>query len=110
MMHDIAVRCGDWTGAASFGVPKVEHRKDHSVGFGEGDSLSTRARANRVVVSRIGGTNTTLGTRANWVCSHIGGTSSGLQSMTMGTADIGERLRLSRNHRRRGWLFKSWRR
>ena len=109
MMHDIAVRCGDWTGAASFGVPKVEHREDHSIGFGEGGNLSTRARANRVVVSRMGGTSTTLGTsRANWVCSHIGGTSSGLQSMAMRADDIGERLRLCRNHRERGWLFKSW--
>ena len=44
----------------------------------------------------MGSTSTTFGTsRANWVCSHIGGTSSGLQSMTMGTADIGELSRKS---------------
>ena len=111
MMHDIAVRCGDWTGAASFGVPKVEHREEHSIGFGEGGNLSTRAGAIRVMGSRVGGTSTTLGTsRANWVCSHVGGTSSGLQSRAMRTAGIGERLRLSRNHRGRGWLFKPRRR
>ena len=111
MMHDIAVRSGDGAGAAGFGVPKVEHGEYHSVGFGEGSNLSTRAGAIRVVVSRMGGTSTSLGTgRANWVCSHVGGTSSGLQSSPVRTADSGERLRLSRNHRRRGWLFKSRRR
>ena len=109
MMHDIAVRCGDGAGAAGFGVPKVEHGEYHSVGFGEGSNLSTRAGAIRVVVSRMGGTSTSLGTsRANWVCSHVGGTSSGLKSRAMRTADIGVRLRLSRNHWGRG--FKSRRR
>ena len=62
MMHDIAVRCGDGTGAAGFGVPKVEHREYHSIGFEEGSNLSTRAGAIRVVVSRMGGTSTSLGT------------------------------------------------
>ena len=79
MMHDIAVRCGDGSGTAGFGVPKVEHGEYHSVGFGEGNNLSTRTGAIRVVVSHMGGTSTSLGTsRANWVCSHMGGTSSGL--------------------------------
>ena len=106
MMHDIAVRCGDWTRAvASFRVPKVEHREDHGVGFGEGSNLSTRAGTNRVVVSRMGGTSTTLGTsRANWVCSHVGGTCSRLQSRAVRTAGIGERLRLSRSLGGRSWV------
>ena len=47
--------------------PKFEHGEYHSVGFGEGSNLSTRAGAIRVVVSRMGGTSTSLGTgRANW--------------------------------------------
>ena len=88
-------------------MPKVEHREYHSIGFGEGSNLSTRAGAIRVVVSRMGGTSTSLGTgRANWVCSHVGGTSSGLQSRAKRTADIGERLRLSRNHRGRGLVVQ----
>ena len=107
MMHDIAVRCGDGTGAAGFGVPKVEHGEDHGFGFGKG-ATSMRTGAIRVVVSRMGGTSTCLGTsRANWVCSHVGGTGNGLQSGAMRTAGVGERLRLSRNHWGRGWLFKS---
>ena len=111
MMHDIAVRCGNGTKAIGFGVSKVDHGEDHSVGFGEGNNLSTRARANRVVVSRMGGTCTSLGTsRANWVCSHVGGTCSRLQSRAVRTAGIGERLRLSRNHGGRSWLIKSRRR
>ena len=101
MMHDIAVRCGNGTRAAGFGITKVDHGEDHSVGFGEGSNLSMRAGAIRVMVSRLGGTCTSLGTgRANWVCSHVGGTCNRLQSRAMRTADIGERLRLSRNHRR----------
>ena len=63
MMHDIAVRCGDGSGAAGFGVPKVEHGEYHSVGFGEGNNLSTRTGAIRVVVSRMGGTSTQTRTR-----------------------------------------------
>ena len=111
MMHDIAVRCGNGTRAAGFGMTKVDHGEDHSVGFGEGSNLSSRAGTIRVMGSRVGGTCTPLGTgRANWVCSHVGGTCSRLQSRAMRTADIGERLRLSRNHWGRGWLFKSRRR
>ena len=103
MVHDIAVRCCNRAGAAGFGVPKVEHGEYHSVGFGEGSKLSTGARAMRVVVSRMCGTSTSLGTsRANWVCSHVGGTSSGLKSRAMGTADIGGQLRLRRTHWGRG--------
>ena len=110
MMHDIAVRCGNGTRAVGFGVSKVDHGEDHGFGFGEGSNLSSRAGTIRVMGSRVGGTCSPLGGRASWVCSHVGGTSSGLQSRAMRTADIGERLRLSRNHRRRGWLFKSRRR
>ena len=62
MMHDIAVRCGNGTGAAGFGVSKVDHGEDHSVGFGEGSNLSTRAGAIRGMGSRVGGTCTPLGT------------------------------------------------
>ena len=111
MMHDIAVRCGNGTRAAGLGLSKVDHGKDHGVGFGEGSNLCARTGTIRVVGSRVGGTCTPLGTgRANWVCSHVGGTCSWLQSTAMRTAAIGERLRLSLNLGRRGWLFKSRRR
>ena len=111
MMHDIAVRCGNGTRAAGFGMSKVDHGEDHSVGFGEGSNLRTRAGTIRVVGSRMGGTSTSLGTgRADWVCSHVGGTSSGLQSRAKRTAGNSERLRLSRNLGGRSWLFKSRRR
>ena len=53
-MHDIAVRCGNGTRAAGFGVPKVDHGEDHSVGFGDGSNLSTRAGAVRVMGFPLG--------------------------------------------------------
>ena len=93
-------------GPQVFECPKL--CKCHGAEFGEGGNHRQRAGANRVVVSLMGGICTTLGTsRANWVCSHVGGTCSRLQSRAMRTVGIGERLRLSRNHRRRGCLFKS---
>ena len=62
MMHDIAVRCGNGTRAAELALSKVDHGKDHSVGFGEGSNLSARTGTIRVVGSRVRGTCTPLGT------------------------------------------------
>ena len=110
MMHDIAVRCGNGTRAAGLGMSKVDHGKDHGVGFGEGINLSARTGTIRVVGSRVRGTCTPLGTgRANWVCSHVCGTCRRLLSRAMRTASIGERLRTSRNLGGRNWLIESGR-
>ena len=111
MMHDIAVRCGNGTRAAELGLSKVDHGKDHSVGFGEGSNLSARTGTIRVVGSRVRGTCTPLGTgRAYGVCSHVCGTCRRLLSRAIRAASIGERLRMSRNLGGRDWLFKSRRR
>ena len=111
MMHDVAVRCGNVAGSIGLGMSKVDHGKDHGVGFGEGSNLSARTGTIRVVGSRVGGTCTPLGTgRANWVCSHVCGTCRRLLSKAIRAASIGERLRMSRNLGGRDWLFKSRRR
>ena len=61
MVHNVAVRCGNVAWATGFGVPEIEHGEHHSVGFGERNSLRTKAGTGREVISRMGGTRTSLG-------------------------------------------------
>ena len=110
MMHDIAIRCGNGARSAELGLPKIDHRKNHCLWFGEEISICTKTGASRVVGSRVRGTCTPLGTGwAYRVCSHVCGTYRRLLSRAGRATNIGERLQMSRHLGRRNWLFKSGR-
>ena len=114
MVHEIAISCGNRAGSIGLGLPKIDHRKNHCLWFGEEACICTKIGANRVVGSRESGTGTPLGAGgcANRVCSHMCGTDRRLLGMAGRAANIGEQVRISSKLRGRDWLFESgrWRR
>ena len=52
MVHEIAVSCGNGAESVGLGLPKIDHRKNHCLWFGEEACICTKIGANRVMGSR----------------------------------------------------------